>query len=367
MEHKKEQLSKKKIIGISIGLVFLLGTGLFLLVVGNTLTIKLYGKKEITLDVFEKYKEKGAHAKVLGMNLEKINQKGKVNSKKVGTYVMTYQAKYFFFEKSLQRKVIVVDRKAPTITLSGQEEVTLFVGDDYQEEGYQATDNYDGDITKKVHVTSTVDKETPGTYEILYEVQDSSSNKAKKIRKVTVVEKEVPKVIQTSNSSECTYIRGILLVNKTYHLSRDYAPGVNQEARSALTRLQEEASQAGYSLPLLSGYRSYQTQEVLYNNYVARDGEALANTYSAKPGQSEHQTGLAFDIGAIDNDFGETPSGKWLAENAHRFGFILRYLKGKEAITGYQYEPWHVRYVGIAAAQEIFERGITLEEYLGVV
>ena len=119
-------------------------------------------------------------------------------------------------------------------------------------------------------------------------------------------------------------------------------------------------------MPIISGFRSYGTQSRLYNNYVARDGEAKANTYSAKPGQSEHQTGLAFDVGALDDNYGNTAAGRWLSENAHKYGFIIRYMKGKENITGYQYEPWHIRYVGETVAADIYSKGLTLEEYLGV-
>ena len=92
----------------------------------------------------------------------------------------------------------------------------------------------------------------------------------------------------------------------------------------------------------------------------------MADTYSARPGHSEHETGLAYDIGEIDNNYGETPAGTWLAQHAHEFGFIIRYPKGKEDITKYQYEPWHVRYVGTEHAAKIYEQDLTLEEYLGI-
>ena len=96
------------------------------------------------------------------------------------------------------------------------------------------------------------------------------------------------------------------------------------------------------------------------------DGQALADTYSARPGHSEHQTGLAFDVGAIDDNFGSTAAGKWLANNAHLYGFIIRYPKGKENITGYKYEPWDIRFLGIDIATKVYESGLTLDEYLGI-
>jgi D-alanyl-D-alanine carboxypeptidase len=122
-----------------------------------------------------------------------------------------------------------------------------------------------------------------------------------------------------------------------------------------------------------SGFRSYGTQERLYNNYVARDGKKEADKYSARPGHSEHQTGLAFDVCAtnrpcISNEFDNTPEAKWLSDNCYKYGFILRYVKGKENETGYQNESWHFRYVGKDIAKELYNNGdwITLEDYLGV-
>ena len=163
-----------------------------------------------------------------------------------------------------------------------------------------------------------------------------------------------------------TYIDGILIVNKTYSLPDGFATGNDPVAYQALLELQSAASSAGYSIPLISGFRSQATQTGLYNRYVARDGKDVADTYSARPGHSEHETGLAYDIGEIDNNYGETPAGTWLAQHAHEFGFIIRYPKGKEYITKYQYEPWHVRYVGLEHAAKIYEQDLTLEEYLGI-
>ncbi|MBS7021349.1 MAG: M15 family metallopeptidase [Firmicutes bacterium] len=163
-----------------------------------------------------------------------------------------------------------------------------------------------------------------------------------------------------------TYIKGILIVNKTYSLPADFASGNDPEALEALHQLQKDAEKAGHSIPLISGYRSHERQIELYNRYVARDGKDAADTYSARPGHSEHETGLTFDIGSVDDNYGETNAGIWLASHCHEYGFILRYPKGKEKITKYQYEPWHVRYVGKQAATEIYSKNLTLEEYLGI-
>lgn len=180
-----------------------------------------------------------------------------------------------------------------------------------------------------------------------------------------------------------------VLVNRTYNLSETYIPAdlvkltdvptvlsnpeVNQLRSVAYDALKElfaaAKEEAGYNLYARSGYRSYATQVSLYSSYVANHGRTAADTFSAKPGQSEHQTGLAMDITCeamnfqLDDTFGETEEGKWVSENAHRFGFIIRYPKGKEDITGYMYEPWHLRYLGVELATDVYESGLTLEEY----
>ena len=168
------------------------------------------------------------------------------------------------------------------------------------------------------------------------------------------------------NSEDITYINGILLVNKNHPVPRDYAPGLQDDAYNAFLQLSADAASAGFDIQLLSGYRSYDTQDRLYNNYVAVYGQAEADTFSARPGTSEHQTGLAMDVGWIDDTYGDTPSGIWLAQNCYKYGFIIRYPKGKENITGYKYEPWHIRYLGVDIAKDVYESGLCLEEYLGV-
>ncbi len=132
--------------------------------------------------------------------------------------------------------------------------------------------------------------------------------------------------------------------------------------------MQADANAVGLSLSIVSGYRSYVTQRNTYNNYVARDGQAVADTYSARPGHSEHQTGLAIDVNSLLVSFENTPEGQWLKDNCYKYGFILRYPKGKDSITGYMYEPWHFRYVGNSLAEQLYNSGdwITLEEYLGI-
>ncbi|WP_231618139.1 MULTISPECIES: M15 family metallopeptidase [unclassified Fictibacillus] len=145
---------------------------------------------------------------------------------------------------------------------------------------------------------------------------------------------------------------------------------LRKEAALSLEVLFKAAEEDGLELLAQSGYRSYDTQVSIFAFNAEQKGEEVANKTSSKPGQSEHQTGLSMDVTSQEVNFelveafGETKEGKWLADNAHKYGFIIRYLKGKEDITGYQYEPWHLRYVGVDHAKAIHEQGITLEEYL---
>ncbi len=163
-----------------------------------------------------------------------------------------------------------------------------------------------------------------------------------------------------------TYKEGILIANKTYSMPAEFNPGLESICSEHFQALSSAAAKEGLNLWIGSGYRSYYDQDIIYNNYVAMDGAEMADTYSARPGFSEHQTGLVIDCNTIDDAFGATPEAAWLAEHAHEYGFIIRYPKGKEDITGYKYEPWHIRYVGSKVATECYKRGICLEEYLGV-
>ena len=199
---------------------------------------------------------------------------------------------------------------------------------------------------------------------------DSTSSTSKKIETV-------------SNNNAPKYIDGVLIVNKTYPLPEDYVPDntymdasgykycsecIDKSAYEKYSEMKADAEALGLNIWIQSGYRSYELQKELYQNYVNRDGEVAADTYSARPGHSEHQTGLAFDLNTITDEFAETDEGKWINENAWLYGFILRYPKGKEDITGYKYEPWHLRYVGEDLAKKLYNNGdwITLEEHFNI-
>lgn len=170
------------------------------------------------------------------------------------------------------------------------------------------------------------------------------------------------------NQIQPTYINGILLVNKDYGLPPTFGNGDDPTALAKLQQLQRDAQAQGINISnSYSGYRSYQYQTQLYNNYVNQHGEEEANTFSAKPGFSEHQTGLTFDLKDFNGQLVEDPiTSQWIKDNCAQYGFIIRYPEGKEDITGYIYEPWHLRYVGEEVANQIMNNNTTLEQYLGV-
>ena len=171
------------------------------------------------------------------------------------------------------------------------------------------------------------------------------------------------------------------LINRQHAVSKNYAPitrkvigpGMSQamrdDAATALEEMFAAAKEEGVNLAIVSGYRSYSKQSSIYGRKKAQVGQKEADRISARPGTSEHQLGLAMDLAKkgssqLNNAFGKTKEGKWVSENAHRFGFIVRYMEGYEDVTGYMYEPWHVRYVGPELAASIYESGVPMEKWL---
>lgn len=182
-----------------------------------------------------------------------------------------------------------------------------------------------------------------------------------------------------------------VVVNKGRVLPADYSPAdlvvpqvnlsesaqtdnmhLRRDAAAALKTMFAAASRSGLKLMLVSGYRSYAAQQYVYSGYVDTIGTTAADESSARPGFSEHQTGLAADVGNFDRYcelkqcFGGTPAGKWLVANSYKYGFVIRYAKGKQGLTGYEYEPWHVRYVGDYLAGQLHITGQTLEQFFSL-
>ena len=228
-----------------------------------------------------------------------------------------------------------------------------------------------GDIFVEENNDIIAKKEGVSKIVIKHKIQNLKKSITVKVNKKTIEKvkdktiEEVKPNIEVKNG--LTYVNGILIVNKTYSVPKDYNPGsLTIEAKNAFDEMQKSASNDNIKLWIASGYRSYSLQTSLYNNYVLKDGKEKADTYSARPGHSEHQTGLAMDLNIIDSSFEGTPEAIWIASNCYKYGFIVRYPKGKENITGYKYEPWHVRYLGKDIAKKVYESGKTLEEYLNI-
>ena len=176
--------------------------------------------------------------------------------------------------------------------------------------------------------------------------------------------------LKVSNKGSYYSLQGkydeIVVANKHYPMSKDYYPGENATAKAAFLKLIAQMQEEGYAISdNYSGFRSYATQAQLYQSYVNQEGQAAADRYSARPGYSEHQTGLAFDVIGTDGQLVEdSNAAQWLLEHAPDYGFVVRYPRGKESITGYMHEEWHLRYIG-KEAKDIAASGLTLEEYYG--
>lgn len=294
-------------------------------------------------------------------------------------------------EKEYTFTINIVDTKNPTITY--EKELTTTIGNEINLlKGVSAKDNYTKDI--KVTISGDYDFNKVGEYIIYYIAKDDSGNEAKEEAKLIVKEKnnvvipnEKPPVTSNTNDefttskgfkgytkNGITYIDGILIANKTYSLPESYGPGLNKETQAAINSMAAAAATDGINIYCQSGFRSFETQQRLYNNYSKRDGVQAADIYSARPGHSEHQSGLACDLCSKDNsacinsDFDGSNEAKWLSNNAYKFGLILRYPEGKINETGYKFESWHYRYVGTELATKLYNNGnwITLEDYLGI-
>ena len=233
----------------------------------------------------------------------------------------------------------------------------VLVGCSQQNNSTQASSSTSTEITKAQTQTTSSSAQSSSTGEETIESSSSSS--------------------ETGTSSKATFngsyysVQGkygeVVIANKKHPLAKDYAPGENPEALAAFQQLVADMQAKGFDVSNnYSGFRSYETQATLYQSYVNQEGQAAADTYSARPGYSEHQTGLAFDIlDSAGNLLEEPTASKWLADNARLYGFIVRYQPGKESSTGYIAESWHVRYIG-QEATDIYQSGLTLEEYYGV-
>lgn len=293
-----------------------------------------------------------------------------------------YNGTILFMDDKLKVKLIVKDTTPPVI--KGYKEIEILAYEKELDllEGITATDNSGEEI--EVILLGEYDNEVSGEYTLSYYAKDLSGNETKKNFKLIVKENKNVKISKTSKGNTIknyygiTYIDDLIVVNKTYNLPSNFAPNnlstingyikVVDYVKDAFNELTSDSKSLGLNIYASSGYRSYNDQNYIYNNYVRLDGQEKADTYSARAGYSEHQTGLAIDVNTINASFANTSESKWLKDNCYKYGFIIRYPEGKENITGYMYEPWHIRYVGKEFAIKLYNDGdwITIEEYYGI-
>ena len=235
---------------------------------------------------------------------------------------------------------------------------------------YHADKQSDGSY--KVHVDTASHKGDTGTYSVhLYYMLNGKRTYITETKATVPQPTESHVTGKLTNNGSYYSVRGkyddIIIVNKKHGLSKDYNPGENPTAKAAFVRLRDDMINQGLNVGRsYSGFRSYDYQKTLYDNYVSRDGQAAADRYSARPGFSEHQTGLVFDLtDKSGNLLEDARASQWLKDNAHNYGFIVRFQAGKEASTGYMPEAWHIRYVG-KEAKDIHDSGLSLEEYFGI-
>ena len=364
------------VISVLVVVILIIG-GIYL----NSKRLVLEYEHNIEVDVNEKLYNLDVIKNI--KNGKIITKRELVNTTKLGKVKVAFQVENFFKKRVKYKYIVnVVDKEAPKIIFKNELESEIGEEIDLLKD-VMVEDNSKEKITPQVEGEYDINKS--GDYKLYYIAVDTSGNKAKEEFILHIKEKNVEKQI-TSNDNQgttsfttskgfkgvtkngVTYIDGYLIVNKTYTLPSSYGNGLTNATTEAFNKMQAAARAAGLNIYISSGFRSYSYQKTLYNNYVNRDGVVAADTYSARAGHSEHQSGLAFDVNTINDSFANTEEGKWLNDNCYKYGFILRYPNGKGDETGYQYEPWHFRYVGVELAEKLYNNGnwITVEDYFGI-
>ena len=375
---KRKNIKKRKKTKRKIKKIFILLILIFIISISILIYIKIKGKNQPTIKLTDNLDiEINTNINILSLienieNGEIISNDTKIDTSTLGKQKLNLRIKNKYNkEETYSFEINIIDTTKPTI--DNPLEITTYINKDIDLLKYvSTTDNSNEDVSIKVE--GNYDINTIGEYPLKYIATDKSGNQqtSEFILKITKDKNNYTFTTSKGFTAQVingiTYIDNILIANKSYSLPSNYGNGLTKETQKAFNDMKVEASTLGLNLYLSSGYRSYNLQKQIYNNYVARDGKANADTYSARPGHSEHQTGLAFDLNTIDDSFTNTPEGKWVHDNCYRFGLILRYPKGKDNITGYMHESWHLRYVGIELATKLYNNGnwITLEEYFGI-
>lgn len=380
MERKRKK-SKKKILIISLITIFVV----LLLVLAYFLIFKrdiFTYKNKITIEVGDTIPSVKDYLYKDNKEVKEITWKETFSEDNKIYKPGTYKGTFTYKGEEKEVTLIVQDTISPVIEGIKDIEVLAFSDKPNLLEGITVTDNSKEEITATVNGEYNI--EEAKVYNLSYTARDSSGNETTKEFKLTVKDNPNVKISKSTkgytikNYYGVTYVDGVVIANKTYSLPSNFAPNnlvtingyikIVDYVKDAFTSLVSDAKALGLNIYASSGYRSYNDQKYIYNSYVARDGVANADTYSARAGYSEHQTGLAIDVNTVDMTFDGTAESNWLRDNCYKYGFVLRYLKGKENITGYMYEPWHIRYMGKDMANKLYNNGswITLEEYYGI-
>lgn len=381
---KNKKINKKK-------LLIIIGICILLVMVG--IMIYLFTDKRSVKDIF-RYKDKitievGDSLPVVNDYLYKdINSDIEIEWKDIDTEdnkiykAGIYYGSFIYDNDKMNITLVVVDNTPPVIDGVKDYEMLAYEAVPDFLDGVTASDNSMEDIV--VTIDGKYDSEKPGTYVMHYKASDSSGNTTSKEFKLVVKENNNVKISKTKKGNTIknyygvTYIDNVIIANKTYSLPNNFVPNnlvtingyikVVDYVKDAYNELKSDSSVLGLNIYASSSYRSYSDQKYIYDNYVRIDGIDKADTYSARAGYSEHQTGLAIDLNTVDMSFDGTSESNWLKDNCWKYGFIIRYPKDKENITGYMYEPWHIRYVGKELARVLYNNGswLSLEEYYGI-
>lgn len=296
-------------------------------------------------------------------------------------------------EKEYYMDVQIQDTTAPVIQCSST--VNVLVGSNPDMTSIaSATDNSNEEVTPQLSGSYSTDE--VGSFDLTFTASDPSGNEAAVDFTLNVIDAADYEQISDSlkdedgnitfmtdngyqgtiDSDGVVSVEDIIIVSSSTPLPSTYGSGIDADALNAFTEMRSAAAADNVSIYLMYAFRSYSQQSYRYSNMVRYYGEEAASIYCAEAGCSEHQTGLAFDVNTsndrasdeLASQFVETDAGAWLIENCYKYGFIIRYPEGKEAVTGYAYAPWHIRYVGTDLAEQLYNDGdwITLEEYFGL-
>ena len=365
----------------SIILAIIVAVGIFVSMIHND---KLILKEEIVqTGIFLEFGESKLEISLGDLIAENSDEKfydkatidtSQIDYKKVGEYNLIVNYK----KQSKMIKVHIKDTIPPVIKFKKAEpKLRVLLKKEISQEAMLEEFTVTDKSEASKEIVGTYDKNKVGKYKLKAKSTDESGNTSEKEFIIEVYSDPGLAGVPEDTGNILIY-----LSKKEGRLARSYVPknlvnlgkygrgSVKDIVLEAYKGLYEDAKKAGIDYYIVSAYRGYELQEELFEHYTKTKGLEWAEKSSARPGTSEHQTGLTMDVTTgnlgftLNQAMGDMKEGIWLAENAHRYGFIIRYPKGKTDITGFKYEPWHLRYLGIDVATEIYEKDITFDEYV---